>query len=133
MDRGKIEELVFSAIQARQNAYMPYSNYGVGAAVLAENGDIYRGCNVENASYPAGMCAERNAIGAAVAMGAGKLEALAIAGSTEHFTMPCGICRQVISEFHIPLIVVARTTGDYKIFDGKDLLPYAFSESDVKK
>ena len=69
MDKKIIEELISRAVKARKNAYMPYSNYAVGAAVLGENGEIYQGCNVENASYPAGMCAERNAIGAAVAMG----------------------------------------------------------------
>ena len=133
MDKKTIEELISRAVKARKNAYMPYSNYAVGAAVLGEDGEIYQGCNVENASYPAGMCAERNAIGAAVAMGAGKIMALAVTGSEEHFTMPCGICRQVISEFHIPLVITAKTCSDYKIFTGEDLLPCAFSASDVKR
>ena len=124
MDKKTIEELISRAVKARKNAYMPYSNYAVGAAVLGENGEIYHGCNVENASY---------AIGAAVAMGAGKIMALAVIGSEEHFTMPCGICRQVISEFHIPFVITAKTCSDYKIFTGEDLLPCAFSASDVKR
>ena len=73
MDKKIIEELISRAVKARKNAYMPYSNYAVGAAVLGENGEIYQGCNVENASYPAGMCAERNAIGGRLPWGREKL------------------------------------------------------------
>lgn len=94
--------LVSAALAARKNAYVPYSGYPVGAAVLGEDGNIFTGCNVENVSYPAGMCAERNAIGSAVTAGYTSFQGIAVAGSDKGFTMPCGICRQVIAEFQSP-------------------------------
>lgn len=100
--------LVSAALAARKNAYVPYSGYPVGAAVLGEDGNVFTGCNVENVSYPAGMCAERNAIGSAVTAGCTSFQGIAVAGSDKGFTMPCGICRQVIAEFHIPVVIVAK-------------------------
>lgn len=93
------DELIRMAIKARNNAYCPYSNFPVGAAALFEDGNVYTGCNVENVSYGATNCAERTAIFSGVAMGNRKLKALAIIGDIHSFTFPCGICRQVISEF----------------------------------
>lgn len=124
--------LVSAALAARKNAYVPYSGYPVGAAVLGEDGNIFIGCNVENVSYPAGMCAERNAIGSAVTAGCTSFQGIAVAGSDKGFTMPCGICRQVIAEFHIPVVIVAKDEDHYKIFDGSKLLPHAFEEGCLK-
>ena len=110
--------LVSAALAARKNAYVPYSGYPVGAAVLGEDGNVFTGCNVENVSYPAGMCAERNAIGSAVTAGCTSFQGIAVAGSDKGFTMPCGICRQVIAEFHIPVVIVAKDEDHYNIFVG---------------
>lgn len=87
------ERLLLAAREARKNSYSPYSLYPVGAAVLAESGKVYAGCNMENVSYPASLCAERNAIGSAVAAGERKFLAIAVIGSHDSYTMPCGVCR----------------------------------------
>src|SRR4051812_453230 len=98
-----IDELVRAAQDARTRAYAPYSNFAVGAAVLA-GGAIYRGCNVENASYGLSMCAERVAVFTAVASGGRAIDAVAVVGSAERPTPPCGACRQALNEFgpHMP-------------------------------
>ncbi len=133
MEKIEIETLISAALKARENAYAPYSEYAVGAAVMGADGQIYSGCNVENASYPAGMCAERNAVGAAVAAGVRGFTGMAIVGSEEHFTLPCGICRQVISEFHVPLIITAKNKENYQIFKEEELLPHAFVKENLKE
>lgn len=127
------EELMERARLARKIAYAPYSHFQVGAAVLAESGRVYTGCNVENASYPAGMCAERNAIGQAVSSGERKILAAAIAGGPEGqkriYTPPCGICRQVMSEFagRDMRIILENEDGGLVCFRLGDLLPESFS------
>lgn len=93
------KELILKAIEVREKAYCPYSNFKVGAAALFEDGNIYVGCNIENASYGATNCAERTAIFNGVAKGNRILKALALIGDINNYTFPCGICRQVISEF----------------------------------
>ena len=93
------KELIKRAIEAREKAYCPYSNFKVGAAVLFEDGNIYTGCNVENASFGATNCAERTAIFKGVSEGNKIIKEMALIGDTKNFTYPCGICRQVISEF----------------------------------
>ena len=95
-------ELVRRALDSRMKAYVPYSGFHVGAALLADNGKIYTGCNVENASYGAAICAERTAIVKAISDGAKKILAIAVSSDSNLPTMPCGICRQVISEFCSP-------------------------------
>lgn len=115
--------LVSAALAARKNAYVPYSGYPVGAAVLGEDGNVFTGCNVENVSYPAGMCAERNAIGSAVTAGYTSFQGIAVAGSDKGFTMPCGICRQVIAEFHIPVVIVAKDEDHYKFLMEANCFP----------
>lgn len=113
-----LEELAARARAARANAYAPYSHFTVGAAALAASGRIYEGANVENASYPAGMCAERNAIGAAVCGGERRLLAMAICGGPEGGPPancpPCGICRQAMREFCDPadFRVIASGAGE---------------------
>ena len=93
------ENLIKEAINVREKAYCPYSNFKVGAAALFEDGNIYTGCNIENASYGATNCAERSAIFNGVSKGNRVLKALALIGDTNSYTYPCGICRQVITEF----------------------------------
>ena len=88
-----------SALEAREKAYCPYSNFKVGAAVLFEDGKIYTGCNIENASFGATNCAERTAIFKGVSEGNREIKAVAVVGDTNTYTYPCGICRQVIAEF----------------------------------
>ena len=106
----EIPTLLAEAEAARAAAYAPYSRFQVGAALLCDDGSIQRGCNVENASYPAGICAERTAIAAAVARGVRSFVAIAVAGPDGVAISPCGICRQVLSEFSPDgaLLVIAR-------------------------
>ncbi len=131
MEQEMEKKLVTMAREARKNAYAPYSGYFVGAAVLTTDGDIYTGCNVENASYGLTNCAERTAIFKAVSEGARKLRAIAIAGPEDgNPPYPCGACRQVLSEFaesgEMPVFV---TTGAdvYQTYQLKELLPYSFN------
>ena len=132
METERVRRLLEKAQKARENSYSPYSLYPVGAAVLAEDGTMYGGCNVENVSYPAGLCAERNAIGSAVADGKRRFLAIAVLGSRETYTMPCGICRQVMAEFHIPLAVCGKSPEDYRVYRLEELFPLAFEE-ELKK
>jgi len=118
-------ELVRHAITARQRAYAPYSNYHVGAAVLTSDGTIVMGCNVENAAYPATICAERVALTAAVAQGYRDFVAIAVA--TQNGGTPCGICRQVMAELGPAMLVyITDTAGDFRTTTVAELLPDAF-------
>ena len=119
------EQLVQAAIAVRENAYAPYSNYTVGAALLGENGQIYTGCNVENASYGLTVCAERNAVFKMVADGCRKIEAIAVA--TENSGSPCGACRQVLVEFaqDIPIYLTDKH-GNATEKSMYELLPFHF-------
>ncbi len=132
MTDGERERLLATAFAAGRNSYSPYSRYPVGAAVLCTDGTVYSGCNVENVSYPAGICAERNALGSAVAAGKRHFKALAVCGSKESYTMPCGICLQWLAEFRIPLILSAKSETDYQEFRLEELLPHAFAEEGLK-
>lgn len=118
--------LIKKAREAQQNAYAPYSHFSVGAAVLTEDTRIYTGCNVENASYGLTMCAERNAIYNAVAGGCRVFRALALVGTDPDWITPCGACRQVMEEFHIPEIILTKSNDTYKIVSLRALLPHAF-------
>ena len=114
------------AIKARENAYCPYSHFAVGSALLCEDGTIYEGCNIENASYGLTNCADRTAVFKAVSEGYTKFKALAVVADTEGPCAPCGACRQVISEFDIPQIILANLKGNYKVISLDELLPFRF-------
>ena len=131
MTELEIQKLMDCAIKARKNAYSPYSHFAVGAALLCEDGTLYEGCNIENASYGLTNCAERTAIFKAVSEGHTKFKALAVVADTEGPCAPCGACRQVMAEFKIPLIIMGNLMGNIKIVTIEELLPFSFSESDV--
>jgi len=121
-----LNRLQAAAVDAKARAHAPYSGYSVGAAVLAD-GNIFFGCNVENASYPAGICAERAAVAAAVAAGCRNIEILAVAVNGDP-APPCGICLQFLSEFArpgMPVLMIGEDRVDQKKFS--DLFPTAFS------
>lgn len=131
MTELEIQKLMDCAIKARENAYSPYSHFAVGAALLCEDGTLYEGCNIENASYGLTNCAERTAIFKAVSEGHTKFKALAVVADTEGPCAPCGACRQVMAEFKIPLIIMGNLIGNIKIVTIEELLPFSFSECDV--
>ncbi|WP_139904073.1 cytidine deaminase [Clostridium thermarum] len=130
------ETLIKEALKARQMAYTPYSNFNVGAAVLTEDGKVYTGCNIENASFGATNCAERTAIFKAVSEGSRTITAIAIVGDLNSYTYPCGICRQVFLEFakdeNIE-IILAKNEKDYVVERLKDIIPGAFTKKDLNK
>lgn len=126
MTELEIQKLMDCAIKARENAYSPYSHFAVGAALLCEDGTLYEGCNIENASYGLTNCAERTAIFKAVSEGHIKFKALAVVADTEGPCAPCGACRQVISEFEIPQIILANLKGNYRVVSLDELLPFRF-------
>ena len=123
-----LAELRERAAGAMNAAYAPYSGFRVGAALLAADGSIAVGCNVENAAYPAGVCAERVALGAAVVQGHRQFLAIAIATEAEAPTPPCGVCRQALVEFSPDLVVLSVTRGGHEArWSLGDLLPNAFT------
>jgi cytidine deaminase len=131
--KSDLEELIRAARAARLNAYVPYSHYAVGAAVLTKSGKVYAGCNIENAAYPTGLCAERVAIFKAVSEGERALVALVVV--TSNAGSPCGACRQVFSEFaeDDAVIVLARSRGNHrKKFTMKEILPDRFGPEHLK-
>jgi cytidine deaminase len=126
------EKLVAAAAEARRWAYAPYSNYAVGAAVLAASGRVYDGVNIENAAYPTGMCAERVALFKAVSQGEREFTAIAVV--TDNGGSPCGACRQVLSEFGLDTKVVIADTSGKVVLETTvgDLLPGAFGPENLK-
>ena len=129
------ELLITKAIEAREGAYCPYSKFKVGAAVLFEDGEIYTGCNIENASFGATNCAERTAIFSAVSKGNRKLKAIALIGDVNKFTYPCGICRQVIAEFADSediKIYIIKNKDEYLELTLAEILPGAFTVKDLE-
>ncbi len=131
-EKGLIEK----ALEARRKAYVPYSHFHVGAALETETGEVFLGCNVENASYGAANCAERTAFFKAVSEGHRKFRRIAIVGgfldSIEDYCMPCGICRQVMAEFgdlYEFQVILAKSSEDYQVYRLEELLPHAFLPS----
>ena len=141
MEKEMINQLIDTAIHQLKYSYTPYSNFKVGAALLAKNGQVYTGCNIENASYGACNCAERTALFRAVYEEKKEFCAIAIVGKSQEkeefdYCAPCGICRQVMAEFCDPdtfQVIVAKSTEDYKIYLLKELLPLSFNGSSLGK
>lgn len=125
----EILELVDEALEARESAYAKYSGFKVGAVVVDEKGNHYKGANVENASYGLSNCGERSAIFAAVSNGMKKIAVIAVVADTTLPVSPCGACRQVISEFadENTVIILGNLKRDYKIATPEELLPYGFA------
>lgn len=133
------EELIRAALSARENAYAPYSNYAVGAALLTEDGEIVTGCNVENASFGATNCAERTAVFKAVSQGKRRFSAIAVAGGEKgkepvDYAYPCGVCRQVMGEFAAEdfQVIVAKSATDYQEYRLDELLPHGFGGESIR-
>lgn len=137
------EKLIRSAFDALDNSYAPYSGFNVAAAVLTDTGKIYTGVNVENASFPAGICAECNAVSNMVSCGDKRIKAIAIVsrdtkapeGKDGGYTSPCGICRQVLREFSDPKelrVFMAKSVTDFKVRSLEDLLPESFGPESLE-
>ena len=123
------KKLADMAKKAAENAYAPYSSFRVGAAVYTDTGAIYTGCNIENASYPSGVCGEDVAIVKAISEGERKIDVIAIAcidAKTDNAIFPCGLSRQRMAEFHVEEVVIVNTDNTYKIHRFEDVLPFAF-------
>lgn len=121
-------ELIEMAIQAREYAYAPYSDFWVGAALEGKSGQVYTGANVENASYGLTVCAERIAVFKAVSSGEKEFSQIAIVGSKEGMIYPCGACLQVLAEFAPELIIYTGSNPEeYQVFNLSEMLPQAFS------
>jgi cytidine deaminase len=133
-DRAAIEQLRGAAEEAMHRAYAPYSSFRVGAALLGDDGSISQGCNIENASFSATICAERSAIASAVSRGVRKFSALVLVTEAGHPTPPCGVCRQVLVEFAPSLPVVSITRGGSEArWSLGELLPHPFDPASLSR
>lgn len=138
--KERIQELIREAKEQMTRAYAPYSHFKVGAALLTKAGKIYTGCNIENAAYTPTNCAERTAFFKAVSEGEREFAAICIAGGMDgtitDYVAPCGVCRQVMTEFCSPeefQIILAKSEEDYQIYTLKDLLPKGFGPENLTK
>ena len=138
METSKIKELIGIAIQQLKFSYTPYSHFKVGAALLAENGTIYTGCNIENAAYTPCNCAERTAFFKAVSGGVHNFQAICVVGGKNgeltEYAAPCGVCRQVMMEFCDPEtfeIILAVAPEHYQVFRLKELMPMGFGPANL--
>lgn len=129
------EDLIKAAMEAKEHAYAPYSNFRVGAALLTKDGKIYQGCNIENAGYTPTNCAERTAFFKAVYEGERNFEAIAVNGDADDYLYPCGVCRQVMAEFCAPdfKVFVSKKNGEYLEFTLAEILPGAFTSAELEK
>ena len=137
MDNPKktlLDELLVKARSAQQHSYSPYSNFKVGAAIAADDGNHYAGCNVENASYPLGQCAEATAIGQMVSAGSKQIKDIVIVSPNDSFLSPCGGCRQKIIEFadENTQVHLVNQSGDRQTLSAEELLPHGFGKQDLK-
>ena len=131
-------ELIKQALEARKGSYSPYSHFAVGAALLTDDGNIFKGCNIENAAYSPSICAERVSFAKAVSEGYRKFTKIAIAGGPADaqelsYCPPCGVCRQVMSEFCRDnfLVIIAKSVDEYKTFSLPEILPERFGPKDL--
>ena len=125
-----LDELKALAISMQERAYCPYSNFPVGAALECADGTVFTGCNIENASYPVGSCAERTAVSKAISEGHRDFVRIVIAARTDDVCVPCGMCRQFMQEFSPEMeIICLNKHGEAKSFKLSDLLPYGFDGS----
>lgn len=138
LEEPQARALIRQAFAARRFAYTPYSHFQVGAALLGEDGRVFTGCNIENASYTPTVCAERTALFKAVSEGERRFSAIAIVGSREGeqnrlITSPCGVCRQALFEFGGPdlIVILARSEEDYLTTTLGELLPYGFGPANL--
>ena len=137
----EIKKLIKEALDAREKSYSPYSNFGVGSALLAKSGKIYKGCNVESATYTPTNCAERTSMFTAIVEGEREFVAIAVVGGKKgkeiaDYAFPCGVCRQVLREFCNPKefqIIVAKSEEDYIVTTLEDILPYSFSGENLDR
>ena len=133
------EELVKSALEARERAYTPYSHFKVGAALLTAEGEVIQGCNIENASFSVTNCAERTAFFKAVSEGEREFSAIAVVGGYEldfkDYFAPCGVCRQVMAEFcdmSTFKVILGKNGGEFRVFTLKEILPFGISPQNLK-
>ena len=138
LEKSMISKLIETAMEQLKFSYTPYSNFKVGASLLTKNGQIYTGCNIENAAYTPTNCAERTAIFKAVSEGVREFDAICIvggkAGILTEYTAPCGVCRQVMMEFCDPetfQIILAVSKDKYDVFTLKELFPLGFGPADL--
>ena len=138
MEKAEIQSLIRDAFEAQKFAYVPYSRFHVGAALLGKNGMVYKGCNIENAGYTPTNCAERTALFKAVAEGVTAFTDIAVVGSrrgevNRQITSPCGVCRQALFEFGGPElnVIMAKTPEDFIERSMDELLPFGFGPSNV--
>ncbi|MFZ2539442.1 MAG: cytidine deaminase [Oscillospiraceae bacterium] len=131
-----IKTLIEKALEAQKNAYSPYSDFCVGAALLSKDGQIFTGCNIESVSFTPTICAERTAISKAVSENVRSFTMIAIVGKKRNapqeeinYVAPCGVCRQMLVEFCQKdfKVILAKTADDYKVYTLEELLPYSFS------
>ena len=139
MEKAEIQALIREAFAAQKFAYVPYSHFPVDSALHSKNGQVFRGCNIENASYTPTICAERTALFKAVSEGVREFDAIAIVGSkvgetNTLVTGPCGVCRQALYEFGGPelTVIMARSEDDYIVTTLGDLLPYGFGPANLE-
>ena len=125
-------KLIADALAAKEKAYAPYSKFRVGAALLTESGEIFTGCNVENASYGLTNCAERTAVFKAVSEGHTKFKAIAVVTDLKQYASPCGACRQVLAEFGSDIqVIMGDVAGNFFIKTSGELLPYTFTNEQL--
>ena len=138
MEKAMVERLIGTAIRQLDFSYAPYSGFKVGAALLTQNGEIYTGCNIENAAYTPTVCAERVALFNAISSGERNFTAIAVAGGKDGVISgafpPCGVCRQVMAEFCAPDFTVLVVTGEdsYKKYTLNELFPQAFTPKNIE-
>lgn len=138
MDKQTIENLINIALEQRNFSYAPYSDFKVGAALLSKDGKIFKGCNIENAAYSPGNCAERTAFFKAISEGVKEFDAICVVGGREdilsEYAAPCGVCRQVMMEFCNPeefKIILATNPNQYDVYTLKELLPLGFGPGNL--